>query len=74
MMKKRPYTCALSSALFMWPKRKKHKVMLFMGPKSLLNKLILHYLSHNYFGSTNASLIISRYFIYIHLGTILLHH
>ena len=28
-----------------------------------LNKLMLHYLSHNYFASTYACLFISRYFI-----------
>jgi hypothetical protein len=59
--------CCEKSELF---EKKQHKVTLFMGKKNiklcldrLLNKLMLHYLSHNYFVSTNACLFISCYFI-----------
>ena len=62
--------CCEKSELF---EEKQHKVTLFMGQKErknvklcldrLLNKLILHYLTHNYFVSSYACLFISRYFI-----------
>jgi hypothetical protein len=67
---------------FMWPKRKKHKVM-FTKPKRkniklyldrLLNKLTLYYSSHNYLYLRLLVYLYQAILYLFYLGTILLHH
>jgi hypothetical protein len=51
----------------LWGQKEKNIKLCLDGPT--IKKLMLHYLSHNYFASRDACLFIS-----VHLGKILSHH